>query len=46
MKESVIACMNASNIDSWNGIVDKSGTTDVHSYISNTGRLQARSVSE
>ncbi len=41
VQTAVIAYMSANNIDSWDGTVDKSGTTDVHSYILNTGRLQA-----
>jgi len=41
VQSAVIAYMSANNIHSWNGTVDKSGTTDVHSYILNTGRLQA-----
>ena len=41
VQSAVIAYMSANNINSWEGTVDKSGTTDVHSYILNTGRLQA-----
>ena len=41
VQSAVIAYMSANNMDSWEGTVDKSGTTDVHGYILNTGRLQA-----
>ena len=41
VQTAVIAYMHESNISTWSGAVDKSGTTDVHSYLLNAGRLQA-----
>ena len=41
VQSAVIAYMSANNINSWDGTVDKSGTSDAHSYLLNPGRIQA-----
>ena len=42
VQTAVIAYMQASNLNTWDGLVDKTGTSHVHAYLQNAGTLQAR----
>lgn len=42
VQSAVVAYVQANNLKTWDGVVDKAGTSDVHSYLLNPGTLQAR----